>query len=202
MKYAFAFAAVIAMGHMPAGGAPLATLSMVNGDDSGPGLPFNTTEFILTNASSGGTEITGMSLTVGDLAYNFDQVYESRELFSNGNGSQQATLVLGDRFQDGAVTDAFAYSFVNFAPFVSFRGQFDIDQDNGAFEADARLVLFNNGASPNALWTVNFSDGTNASLLLPDGSATADSYTFTIPEPAAVVLLAAGLLWGRCRRRC
>jgi len=162
---------------------------MVDGSESGPTLPFNTVEFMLTNLSTSGETITGMSLTVGDAAvFNFDQVYLSQELFTPG-AAQTAQLLVGDRSQDGAVTDLFTYAFTGFVAGDSFRGQFDIDQDNGAFQADARLVLFNNGAAPNAVWSLTFSDGSTASLALPDGPLADSAYTFVIPAPSPALAL-------------
>lgn len=176
-----------------------ASLTLTDGTDSG-GLPFNTTQFVLTNLSASGIEITGMSLTVGDLNYVFDQIYLSSEVFVGVPGAT-ATLVTGDRSQDGANTDLFAYAFTGFGSAGSFTGQFDIDKRNGDFVADARSVLFNNGDAANTVWTVSFSNGQSASLTLPDGPLADTSYTFTVPSPGAAALLAAGGLLVIRRRR-
>jgi hypothetical protein len=184
-----------------ASAAPIATITLVNGNDSGADLPFNTTEFRLSNVSTAGEAITGMTMTVGDTVWNFDNIYLSQELFTGGNGTETATLLVGDRTDGGAVTDLFTYAFTNFNPGVIFRGQFDIDNDNGSFPADARLVLFNNGAAPNAVLTLDFSGGTAIDFTLPDGPADLDSYTFTIPTPGAAMLGGVACLFAARRSR-
>lgn len=177
---------------------PVATLTLVNGD--GGGDPFNTTYFTLSNASTDGISITGTSLTIGDENYVFDNVYLDREQFLGGDGTQTADLLVGSRNDDNSGPGVFTYAFTNLTPSVSFRGMFDIDQLL-TFQADARQVLFNNGAAPNAVWSVNFSDGSVGQLTLPDGSATQDSYTFTVtPAPGAMLLLPAALLARRRNR--
>jgi hypothetical protein len=191
---------VLALASASAFGGPLATLTLVDGVGGG-GLPFNVTEFRLVNVSNDGSLITGTSLTIGDTSYLFDNVYEDYELFSGGNGTQAATLLVGSRDDNNVGTDVFEYGFGQFLPSVIFRGQFDIDQDVGAFQADARTVLFNNGDSPNAIWTVSFSDGTVASLTLQDGAVDGDSYTFTIPATSTAIGLLGGVVAMGSRRR-
>jgi hypothetical protein len=107
-------------------------------------------------------------------------------------------LTVGDRNQDGVVTDSFAYSFTSFTPGVTFTGQWDIDNDNGDFNADARTVLFSNGAAPNAIASFSFSDGSLIDYTFPD-LASQDTYTLTIPGPGAAALLGLALV-GRRRR--
>lgn len=184
---------------LPSFGQIAASLTLTDGTDSG-GLPFNTTQFVLTNLSASGIEITGMSLTVGDLNYVFDQIYLSSEMFAGVPGAT-AALLTGDRSQDGANTDLFVYAFTGFGSAGSFTGQFDIDKRNGDFVADARTVLFNNGDAANAVWTVSFSNGQSAALTLPDGALSDVSYTFTVPSPGTIALLAAGGFLVNRRRR-
>lgn len=190
---AAAFAAVAVSAH-----AGVIGLTLVDGDDGGQ--PFNTVAFGVTNLSDPGVSLTGLSLTIGDTQYLFDEIYLSREQFIGGDGTQAATLDLGDRVQDGAGTDLFQYSFTNFAPGVTFRGQWDIDNDNGTFDVDSRTVLFNNGAAPNAVLGLTFSDGSAASYTFPD-LPIEDSYSLTIPGPASLVLATAGGLYAKPRRK-
>ncbi|MGQ0627141.1 MAG: hypothetical protein ACT4PL_03465 [Phycisphaerales bacterium] len=179
---------------------PVATLALRDGDESGMDLPFNTVEFVLTNLA--GTGLTRMSLTVGNPVWNFDQVYEDREVFFGGTGLEMALLIEGDRVQDGAGPDAFTYDFTGFGGGASFRGQFDIDNDDGTFQADSRTILFNNGPAPNAVLTLSFADGSVVLFTLPDGPAGAAEYTFTIPTPGALTLSAlACAFWFRRARR-
>lgn len=188
---------VVALAH-GAAGAGLVVLNLQNGNDGGG--PFNTTEFQITNISEPGVALTSFSLTVGDTQFLFDEIYLSRELFVGGNGTEAATLTVGDRAQDGLGGDSFSYDFVNFNPNVGFRGQWDIDFDNGVFDVDARTVLFNNGAAPNAVASFAFSDGSSIEFTFPDDEIRA-SYTLTIPAPGAAVLGAMGGLVALRRRR-
>jgi hypothetical protein len=178
--------------------AGLVTLSMVNGDDGG--MTFNTTAFALSNASGPGVDLDTWSMTVGDTTFLYDNIYLSREMFSGGDGTQSAVLTFGDRTDDGLGTDSFAYVFTNFAPGVSFAGQWDIDFDSGAFDVDARTVLFNNGAAPNAVLNFTFSDGSTIVYVFPD-LPILDSYTLTIPAPGAATAVALVLGVAAHRRR-
>ena len=174
------------------------TLGLSNGNDGGG--PFNTTAFSITNTSGAGVNLTGFALTVGDTQFNFDQIYQSAEQFLGGDGTQSAILITGDRNQDGAVTDSFAYTFANFGAGVTFNGQWDIDNDNGDFNADARLVLFSNGAAPNAVASFTFSDGTSFDYTFPDLTS-ADTYTLAIPSPTSASLLGLAGIMSALRRR-
>jgi hypothetical protein len=184
----------------PAAFAGLVTLSLQNGN--GGGGAFNTTQFSITNNSDAGVSLTSATFTVGDTQYLFDQLYLSEELFTGGNATQTALLTTGDRTDDNAGPDSFAYSFTNFTPGISFRGQWDIDNDNGDFNADTRTVMFNNGTAPNAIATFAFSDGSTLSYEFPD-LPIQDSYTLVIPAPAtAGMLVVAGFAGLRRRRSC
>ncbi|MFN0134613.1 MAG: hypothetical protein ACKVS9_00680 [Phycisphaerae bacterium] len=165
----------------------LVSLSLQNGD--GGAGPFNTTAFTLTNLSDAGVSLVTWSLTVGDTQYLYDFVYLDREQFVGGDATQTATLEIGDRTDDNVGPDLFRYGFTNFGAGIAFRGQWDIDNDNGDFNADARLVMFNNGGLPNAQAVFNFSDGSVAAFTFPD-AAIQDVYTYTIPEPSTLVALA------------
>jgi len=186
---------VLASGAASAG---VVSLSLTNGN--GGGGAFNTTQFTISNNSDGGVALTGASFTVGNTQFLFDQLYLSEELFTGGNGTQTALLTTGDRTDDNSGPDSFAYGFTNFTPGVSFRGQWDIDNDNGDFNADARLVMFNNGAAPNAIATFTFSDGSSLVYEFPD-LAEQDNYTLVIPSPGVLGLLGMGGLVAMRRRR-
>lgn len=197
----FALSLVVAAFAAGAGVSAAGTLalSMQNGNDGGG--PFNTTLFAITNTSAAAS-LQSLSVTVGDTQYLFDQLYLTEETFSGGDGTQFAQLLVGDRTNDGLGLDTFAYSFTNFAPGITFRGQWDIDNDNGDFNADTRAVFFNNGAAPNATITATFSDGSAFVYQFPD-LPVLDTYTLAIPSPGATGLAALGLIfiaWGSRRR--
>lgn len=185
--YRFALAAACLLGAAAAQGGSI-DLTLTNGDDGGQ--PFNTTAFLIANTSAPGVDLVQFSMTVGDTQYNFDELYLSRELFVGG-GDESATLAIGDRFQGGAVTDLFEYDFLNFGQADTFRGQWDIDHDNGATDVDARTVLFNNGPAANAVATFTFSDASVATYEFPD-LPILESYTLSIPEPGALALIGLG----------
>lgn len=179
--------------------AGLVTLTMQNGDDGG--MPFNTTAFVITNISAPGVNLMTWSMNVGDTAFYYDQLYADREQFLGGDGTQTALLTVGDRFNgETNPTDEFAYSFSNFAAGVGFRGQWDIDPDAGGFDVDARTILFNNGAAPNAVAVFTFSDGSSVEYTLPD-LPVLDSYTLTIPGPGTAGVMLLGVLAIARRRR-
>lgn len=173
------------------------TFTMQNGN--GGGGEFNTVAFSITNNAAPGVQLTQFSLTIGDPQYLFDFLYSSEETFLGGDGTQAAALLLGNRDDDNAGDDLFTYGFTNFAPGVTFRGQWDIDNDNLNFNADARQVLFNNGALPNAVATFTFSDGSVITYTFPD-LPVESSYTLVIPAPGAAALLALLPLAARRRR--
>ena len=191
-------ATAVALLAIPSAYAGVVTFTMQNGD--GGGGPFNTTAFTVTNISSPGVQLTEMSFTVGDTQYLFDQLYLNAELFGGGDGTQLATLLVGDRDDDNAGPDFFSYGFSNFGAGMSFSGQWDIDNDNGDFNADTRNVFFNNGLAPNAVATFQFSDGSFVSFEFPD-LPIADRYTLTIPAPGAAAVFAGLAGFARRRRR-
>ena len=182
-----------------AGGASAGSIALFleNGDDGGQ--TFNTTFFRLTNTSAPGITLDTWSMTVGDTMFLFDQLYLRREAFVGGSGSESAMLTIGERDDDGMGGDVFAYSFMNFGPGTGFEGQWDIDFDNGAFDVDARRVLFNNGVAPNAVATFSFSDGSQFSYTFPD-LPIQDSYLLEIPSPGTVAVAFVATVLLRRRR--
>lgn len=190
-------AGVFAFASFPAAGQS-ATFTLVNGD--GGGGAFNTTFFTLTADAGNTTSISSFALTVGDTQYLFDQLYLSRELFANTAGPATALLTQGDRTDDNAGPSSFAYAFTGLTPGGRFEGQWDIDNTNGDFNADARTILFSNGNAANAIVTLTFTDGTRLDYTLPD-QPIADSYSFAIPTPGSGLLLCAGVMLVARRRK-
>lgn len=178
--------------------AGIVTLTMLDGN--GGGGAFNTVAFSVSHASDPGVTLTQMTFTVGDTQYLYDQLYLSEELFTGGNATQIATLLIGDRTDDNAGPDSFSYGFTNFGSSITFRGQWDIDNDNGDFNADARAVMFNNGAAPNAVATFTFSDSSVIVYTFPD-LAVQPTYSLTIPAPASAAMLGLAAITGLRRRR-
>lgn len=176
--------------------AGVLTFTMENGNDGGQA--FNTVFFSIRN--DGVEPLVRFTMTVGDTNFLYDQLYLSRESFAGGDGSQTATLLQGDRTDDGAGPDAFQYLFVNFFTGVTFTGQWDIDFDSGAFDVNARTVLFNNGPAPNATITALFADGSSFVYEFPD-LPSQDTYSLQVPGPAGGVLLAVSALAAARRGR-
>lgn len=195
MKSAYLVAAVMSLAAQVHAGSAILTLE--NGDDGGQ--PFNTTYFTLTNTSAAGVELTGMSLTIGDSSFNYDFVYARRESFSPAGAT--ATLLVGDRSDDGGRTELFTYGFTGFGPSTVFTSQFDIDPDGppGAFEANARTVLFSNGPADNAVLTLNFTDG-DLVYTFPDFDQLERYSISIVPEPTGLALLAAPVMLLRRKR--
>lgn len=195
------FLAVAGIGALMAASGAIAgeaILTLENGN--GGGGAFNTTLFTLANTSEAGVNLTQATFTIGDTQYLFDQLYLSDERFLGGDGSQTATLLVGERSDNNVGPDLFTYGFANFGPGVTFGGQWDIDNDNGDFNADTRTVLFSNGAAPNATLTLTFSDGSSVLYTFPDLPAQ-DRYTLTIPGSGGAGPAAAGIILAVARRR-
>jgi hypothetical protein len=172
---------------------------MAGGD--GGGDPFNTVAFSITNISGPGVTLDSWTMTVGDTQFLYDFLYLNKEQFLGGDGSQTVMLTQGEHdLDDGLGTDSFAYAFTNLGPGVGFAGQWDIDFDNGAFNVDARAVLFNNGDAPNAVATFSFSDGSVAQYTFPD-LPVQETYSLTIPAPGCIPIAGLGLLAALRRRR-
>ena len=164
---------------------------------------FNASDFVLTNDSTSAT-ITGLTVTMGDMDFNFD--YAAETTYTSGSGG--FNLTTPDAIDDGLRDTKIVYTFTSFDPNETLRFSGDIDR-NGAGNTveDARLILFNNGSAPNSTFTVNFSDGNELTLTFPDGPTADLSYTFqqsaVVPAPASVSIMGMGLsgLGVHCFRR-
>jgi hypothetical protein len=174
--------------------------------------------FTLTNTSTDAL-ITQFSITIGDLAYNFDAV-----TFNQLPTGPQVTSFTPDKVQGGAKSDVLSLSFTNFAASqaFAFRGDIDRDSDNGLALTNFRTVL--TGATPSVV-TVKFSDGstlTNTLASTTDGNPLSSVYrcaalvstpalvqqataiSQTVPEPdgfTLACLAATGLLLATGWRR-
>lgn len=172
----------------------------------------DTPTFSVTNTSAS-ANLVFMSLDIGDIAYNFDDVQGL-----TGPTGGFSTLVLGDTVNDGAGADLIAFSFANFNPGNSVSWSSDIDLDGGNSDTDFRNVLFNNGAQNNALFVAFFDSGDALRIELPDLPAVTTNYGYSatldtttgdveitiapVPLPAGLPLLGAGLLaFGALRSR-
>lgn len=150
--------------------------------------------------------ITGLSMTIGATNYNFDAVY-----FLAPSPGGTIGVVQGDGNASGGTrVDQFVVSFTSLDPSETAAWRVDVDIDNANTVENFRTVFFHNGASPNSVLSVTFSDGTVLSQTLADqGSATDDRFTYTqsqspaaVPLPAGLPLAATGLAaLGLIRRR-
>jgi hypothetical protein len=210
------FLAIVAAGLLAAGQAHALTSFSLT---LTPSTSWDAPTFTFVNTSTAGEQITDLSIQIGDASYHFDTVGPA----DASESLTGATLLSPDRinnnwWQIGGRSDVLAWSFADFdaGETLIFTGEMDLDLSFGN-TVDARRVLFNNDfpfGDPNATVTAAFSDGSVASLTLPDGPS-AGSYFFTsgpgtggsssVPEPSGFALLGVGLMglvWmGAPRRR-
>lgn len=168
--------------------------------------------FILSNESEAGVEITHFNMTIGDTSYNFDRFYQHNDtgFFTPTNpGSGNAPISNlgtdngGDRFDE---IDISYFGFVAGTE-SNFRVEFDPDNTNDT--VNPREILFNNGTGvPNSVITVSFRlNGVDKDLeyTIPELPIEGDDdniYNFfasieyqvsEVPLPASLPLFGAGL---------
>lgn len=117
--------------------------------------------------------ITRFQMTIGDTTKSFD----SASNFSASPGVS-ATVSSPDTINGGARSPSLNITVSGFEPARYFSADVDFDGAASDTVENFRTTLFNNGASPNAVITVTASDGSTASLTLPDSDVYQNSYLF------------------------
>lgn len=151
----------------------------------------------LTNNADPSITLTGVTLTIGNTAYNYDAAYNEVV----GATGIAFTRLSPDNIDSGSArADFVQYSFTGFDAGETFQFDVDVDIDSANTTEDYRVILFNNGTAPNAQLTVNFSNGGVLTQTLEDQSPNATSFTFSqttglaAPEPGTLALLGLGAL--------
>lgn len=114
--------------------------------------------------------ITKFQMTIGDTTKSFD----SASGFSASSGVG-ATVASPDTINGGARSANLIINLSGFSPGTYFSTDVDFDGAASDTVENFRTTLFNNGVQPNAVVTVTASDGSTASLTLPDN----DQYQYT-----------------------
>ncbi|MDB4978558.1 MAG: hypothetical protein JWM56_744 [Candidatus Peribacteria bacterium] len=156
---------------------------------------------LFTGLNNGPEEITGLSLTIGDMSKNFD--YARITTQSSGLG---ITLLSPDTLNNAGRSDVLEWSFTGFTRSRSFGADIDIDRDTGSATVDWQTTLFNNGSLANAQLTVHWAAGPESSVILPDspGRNVFAPYTLSVspsravPGPASLPLLLLGGIGSAC----
>jgi hypothetical protein len=171
----------------PANAATTGFTLLINGNTNVPTMT-------LTNDSTL-AQLIRFTLTIGNTTRNYDSVTNT----SPPPGGS-FTLNSPDTNSSGGVrSDVIDIAFTGFDPAEQFSWDADFDIDNGNTNENYRTVLFNNGTADNAVATAFFLGGSSVALTLPDGNATATSFTFSasevsaVPLPAALSLMLLGL---------
>lgn len=150
----------------------------------------NVPTMFLTNTSTAGERITGMTLTIGDTAFEWDQTL-------NESGPLSWTLIVPDHANGLIKADFIEYDFSGFEAGETFTFDGDIDPD-GAGEPTAGNfweVLFDvdgDADSANAVVTVEFEHFADLSVQLPDFPRDPQNFyevssgTLVIPTPSAM----------------
>ena len=187
--------------------ASLVGLSLTIDGESATQEQINVPKFFLTNTSTA-QDLVMFTLTVGDTAFGFDDVYcPTSARCSGGTGFSApagGTMVAsgGTSTIQGAPRPDFAeFAFTDFDPGEVASWRMDIDSDNANDFVDFRSILIGNGAAtPNAVATVKFGNGQVVTFTLPEtpgvDTGTTARYTFeasVVPVPAPVALLLSAL---------
>lgn len=156
----------------------------------------------LTLDNDDDAEIMGFTLTIGDLAKNFD----SMSLIDVSAGVTPV-LLAPDGINAGLRSDVLSLTFSGFEPGKHVVMKVDIDGDTGSQTTDWQTTLFNNGGVDNAILTVAWEGGLSRSFVLPDdpGRDAMAPYRVSVspvsvPEPSSLLLLAVSLTLFTCRR--
>jgi hypothetical protein len=158
------------------GGAPAVGsfgLTVQNSPVNGSNVPL----FSLTN--SGPLPIIGVTVTIGNTAYNFDAALPA----AGTTPGVVPTLVTPDTDGFGGTnSDQIVFTYTGFTMGRTHTFDADIDLDGNPFGGpDFRTVLFNNGAAPNSVVTVTFQGGGMLSITMPDVGVFQPVYNFSAP---------------------
>lgn len=158
-------------GAAPAVGA--FSLTAQNSPVNGSNVPL----FSLTN--TGPLPIIGLTITIGDSAYNFDAVLPA----AGTSPGITPTLVTPDTDGFGGISsDQVVFTYTGFTNGLTHTFDADIDLDGQTSGGpDFRTVLFNNGAAPNSMVTVTFQGGGTLTVTMSDVGAFQPIYTFMAP---------------------
>lgn len=148
----------------------------------------NTPTLTLENTGDMG-KISGITVSIGDLAYNFDAAYQA----SATSGSFGFTLGsdLDTATGGGLRADSASYKFTDFGSTEKFQFKLDIDIDNKNSMEDYVLRLLPKGSV-----FVTFEGGLVDSLfadLTPTAGNNSEPYFYAVSETLAPVPLPAGL---------
>lgn len=126
----------------------------------------NVPTMTLTNDSTMGEQILGYSVTIGDTSRNWD--FSVLERFDSDLFT--ATLLSPDAANEGVRSDVLEYRFTGFGAGQTFRHAGDVDTDDPLQNVlqDYSTVLYNNGAAPNALVSVEFDNSSTLTRTLPN----------------------------------
>ena len=169
---------------------------------------WNVPRLILTNQSDT-AQIVEFTVTIGDTAFNFDgggvpgqPGAGTRAFFAEAPAGGSAALLVGDSShtgngRPGRSWDLLTYAMTGFDPGERFSFDVDVDPDGsaGATRARANTVMVWNGAAPNAVLSVVFSDGTVLSGVFEDGTDPNATSFFARVHAAPVPLPPGALLF-------
>lgn len=181
----------------------------------GSGGPQDRPNFLLSNTSDAGVDITHFNMTIGDENYNFDRFYTDSNVGystpSTPAGGSAPTFNL-DTDNGGLNYTEVDIDYNGFAAGTASSFRIEFDPNSGDATVNPRTILFNNGLSiANSVITILFMyNGTEGKIeyTMPDvtgSGATASVYNFSssiefqvsavsaVPLPASLPLFGAGL---------